>query len=162
MDNTFAGAQFSPCRNYRYALWRIWDKDKPKAMFVGLNPSTANETKPDNTIKRVVKIARNWGCGGIYMVNLFSIISADPKILKTCPDPQMENDGWLVEISKKCERVVFAWGAFKEAKGRCNQVIAMFPNAYALEILKDGSPKHPLYCKGDTVPVPYRTTNPLK
>jgi hypothetical protein len=162
MDNSIAGACFSSCRKYRYVLWRKWDMSKPKAMFIGLNPSTANETESDNTIKRVVKIARNWGCGGIYMCNLFSIISSDPKILKTCPDPQMGNDGWLIYTSKKCERVVFAWGAFKEAKERCKEVIAMFPDAYALEILKDGSPKHPLYVKGDTVPVLYRTTNPLK
>ena len=32
------GAELSPCRRYRYALWRIWDDSKPAVMFIGLNP----------------------------------------------------------------------------------------------------------------------------
>jgi hypothetical protein len=47
------GAEFSPCGKYRYALWRIWDFKKPLAMFIGLNPSTADASKDDPTIKRV-------------------------------------------------------------------------------------------------------------
>ena len=35
-------ALLSPCRRYRYALWRRWG-DGPPAMFIGLNPSTADD-----------------------------------------------------------------------------------------------------------------------
>jgi hypothetical protein len=150
--DVLSGATFSDCRKYRYALWRIWEPEKPLVMFIGLNPSTANETNPDRTIESVIRITENWNCGGLYMVNLFAIISKDPEILLTCDDPQGDNDGWIERISAKCERVVFAWGAFKESKKRCSEIIDKFPDAYCLQLLKDGSPRHPLYMKGTTVP----------
>lgn len=48
------GAKFSEDRNYRYALWRIWDESKPMVMFIGLNPSTANETSESRLVSNVV------------------------------------------------------------------------------------------------------------
>lgn len=150
------GAAFSPCRNYRYALWRIWDISAPLAMFIGLNPSTANESKPDPTIQRVEGIVRHWGYGGFYMMNLFAIVSADPSVLKTHPDPLSDNDGWIEKIAPSCKTVVFVWGAFKEAKERSKRIIEMFPDASCLAILKDGSPKHPLYCRKDTLPIKFK------
>ncbi len=33
------GAQLSPCRTWRYSLWRIWNPSLPVLAFVGLNPS---------------------------------------------------------------------------------------------------------------------------
>ena len=48
-------ATFSPCRRYRYALWRGWPRlfaGKGYAMFIGLNPSAADETTDDNTVSR--------------------------------------------------------------------------------------------------------------
>lgn len=50
-------AEISKCQKYRYTLRRTWDNSKKKAMFIGLNPSTADEvndvtwllsTKPTN------------------------------------------------------------------------------------------------------------------
>lgn len=156
--NDSSGAVFSDDRKYRYALWRIWDNRKPLVMFIGLNPSTADEASPDNTITRVKGIVENLGYGGFYMMNLFAIVSKEPKILKTHPDPLGDNDGWIEKISAKCEMVVFAWGAFKEAKERCRKIIEMFPNGKALQILNDGSPKHPLYCRKDTQPVDFKSS----
>ena len=53
-------AIFSECRKYRYALCRIWDDSKPYAMFIGLNPSTADETEDDPTIRRCINYAKDW------------------------------------------------------------------------------------------------------
>lgn len=150
------GATFSPCRSYRYELHRIWDLGKGIVMFIGLNPSTANEATNDPTIKRVEGMVRCWGYGGFYMMNLFAIVSADPKVLKTHPNPLGDNDGWIEKIAAKCCMVVFAWGNFKEARERSKKVIEMFPDAHALFINKNGSPKHPLYCRKDTQPVKYK------
>lgn len=153
-----SGASFSDCRKYRYALWRIWDKSKPLVMFIGLNPSTANETKSDPTITRVVQFAKNWGYGGVYMMNLFGLVSPYPEDLKNVKDAIGENTPWLEHVSKKCSQVIFAWGNFKEAEERSRAVKKMFPDAMALQINKNGSPKHPLYCKGDLTPIPYNLT----
>jgi hypothetical protein len=156
-NNFEPGAVFSDDRKYRYALYRGWgDIKEPKVMYIGLNPSTANEEKNDNTITKLIKISKYNGFGGMYMLNLFAIISAHPAILKTDPDPIGDNDGWLEKIAPKCEKIVFAWGNFKEAEQRAKEVIQMFEDPYCLFINKNGSPKHPLYCKDETEIIPYK------
>lgn len=149
-----SGAEFSKCRKYRYALWRIWDDSKPLIMFIGLNPSTANEYSEDPTIRRVKKFASNWGYGGFYMMNLFALVSPYPEDLLKSEDPIGDNDGWLEKIASKCKKIVFAWGSFSEASKRAKQVIAQF-GGYALIINKDGSPRHPLYVPANIKPVKY-------
>lgn len=148
-----SGAEFSADRKYRYALWRIWEPDIPFVMFIGLNPSTANEHNNDPTIKRVMKIVQGWGYGGFYMMNLFAIVSSKPEILLTDPDPIGDNDRWLDKIAFECETIVFAWGAFKEAKERAEAIVKRFPDAYCLRKTKGGHPWHPLYIPADTQPI---------
>ena len=162
MDKNVSGAAFSACRNYRYALWRVWDNAKPRVMFIGLNPSTANEITDDPTIRRVVKMARNWGFGGVYMLNLFAWVTSYPDELLKCKDPINGNDAWLIKMADLSGEIIFAWGNFKEAQERAKKVIAMFPNAKALQINMNGSPKHPLYVRGDVIPAPFITTNKPK
>jgi len=151
------GAEFSKCRNYRYALWRVWDNTKPLVMFIGLNPSTANETESDPTIKSVCRIAKNNGYGGVYMMNCFPYVSTDPNKLRDFGNTAL-NDHWLYKVSAMCQEIVFAWGSFDVVKelGRDVELSGMFPNAKALFVNKNGSPKHPLYCKSDTKLVEYK------
>lgn len=162
-----SNAEFSPCRKYRYVLWRIWDLNKPPVMFIGLNPSTANEIENDPTIRRVQSFGVNMGFGGVYMMNCFPLISTDPSALnafKNTPFHEFEakyNDSMLQAIGKQCGDVIFAWGSFEIVKlsGRDQELIKMFPNAKALMINKDGSPRHPLYIPGYTKPVIYKSKN---
>ena len=151
-NQTDTGAIFSECKKYRYALWRIWDKSKPYIMFIGLNPSTANEFKNDPTFTRVIGFANDWGYGGVYMMNLFSFVTAYPKELQIDEDSLQINNRWLKVISVKCDRIIFAWGSFKEAEQRSNYILERF-KGFALEINKDGSPKHPLYVKSNIEPI---------
>jgi len=51
------GATFSECGRYRYKLCRIWDDSLPQVTFIGLNPSTADASIDDQTVKR---------CTGLY------------------------------------------------------------------------------------------------
>lgn len=125
-------------------------------MFMGLNPSTANETTDDPTIRRVKKMAQNWGFGGVYMMNLFAFVTPYPHELLKCSDPIGSNDVWLPDIAGICDEIIFAWGNFKEAQERAKKVIEMFPQAKALIINKDGSPRHPLYVPGNVVPVKFK------
>ena len=150
-----AGAEFSADRKYRYALWRIWDRSKPLVMFIGLNPSTANEVETDHTITRVMNFARSWGYGGFYMMNLFGIVSSKPEILLTDPDPLGDSNHWLGVIALECEMIVFCWGVFKQARSRAEEIKKMFPGAYCLKKTKEGHPWHPLYVAGKTTPIKY-------
>lgn len=149
-----SGANFSGCGKYRFALWRIWDEDKPIITFVGLNPSTANEDTNDPTIRRVIRFANRWGYGGVYMMNLFPLVTPNPKDLLTKPIPkwaQRLNDSLLGKI---IDHVVFAWGSFPEAKEKGEQIAARV-KGQALAINKDGSPRHPLYVPAKTELIPY-------
>lgn len=149
------GAHFSEDRKYRYALWRIWNEDKPLVMFIGLNPSTANEKTPDPTITRVTRFAYDWGYGGFYMMNLFGIVSSKPAILLTDPNPIGENDHWLEKIAIECEMIVFCWGVFKQARTRADEVKRRFPSGYCLKKTKEGHPWHPLYVAAATKPISF-------
>lgn len=156
------GADFSDCGQYRYSLWRIWDVSKPLVMFIGLNPSTANANTDDPTIRRVKAIANNLGYGGIYMCNCFPYISTDPKKLIDVPASAMLLNGQMISrLYAQCVDVIFAWGNFDIVanKGIDKALSEVFPEAKALHINKNGTPKHPLYCKTDIVPVLYKNDN---
>ncbi len=155
-NEEYNGAKFSDDRKHRLALWRIWDTSLPMVMFIGLNPSTANEYEPDNTITKVTKIAKHNGFGGFYMMNLFTFISTNPDLVEVKGKHAHHHhpDFDLKAIAQACEVIVFAWGNFK-VFGRDLEVKKMFPNAKALHINKNGSPKHPLYCKDDSKLIDY-------
>lgn len=156
-------AEFSPCRKYRYSLSRIWDDTKPFVMFIGLNPSTADEFTDDPTIRRCRNYAESWGYGGIYMANLFALRSTDPKALylSECPVQEYEtndNNDYLMKIASKCKLIVFAWGVHGDLHKRGNDVIEMFKifDTYCLAKTQDGFPKHPLYLKKDLKPMLFK------
>ena len=97
-----SGAVFSDCRKYRYALWRMWDENKPLVMIIGLNPSTADETGNDPTITRCISFARSWGYGAVCVTNLFGFRATAPSQLKVYHDPiGKENDAWVHEMAKE-------------------------------------------------------------
>lgn len=155
MENN--GAQFSEDGKYRFSLWRIWDDTKPLVMFIGLNPSTANQTEDDPTIRRVKRFAKDWGYGGVFMMNCFAFVSTDPKLLEHGLYDQ-RNNSYLEATAFKCKEVIFAWGNFDivRTSGRFKELVQMFPDAKVLQKNKNGSPKHPLYIKADTIPVYYQ------
>lgn len=158
------GAHFSEDRHYRYALWRIWNENKPPVMIIGLNPSRAHESKDDQTIRRVMRFAYDWGYGGVYMMNLFAWVTPYPEELDLAKDPLGDNDGWLERVAVDCQIVVFAWGAFGDGKGRQNirdrveAVKALFPGAYCIRKTKGGHPEHPSRLPGNLKPIPYFET----
>ena len=71
-------ATFSPCRTWRYSLLRRW-APCDYAMFIGLNPSTADETQDDPTVRRCIRYAQSWGYGALYMTNIFAFRATDPR-----------------------------------------------------------------------------------
>ncbi len=144
-DNN-SGAEFSPDGKYRYKLWRIWDESLPLAMCIGLNPSTANASKNDQTISYLIKMLAKLGYGGFYMMNCWAFITSKPQNLKTNEMSDEWNNNTITVTAHKCKDVVFAWGGFKiiKEKGRDKELQSMFPNAKCFGKNKDGTPFHPL------------------
>jgi hypothetical protein len=147
------GALFSNCKKYRYTLCRIWNRNKSYAVFIGLNPSVADANIDDPTIRRCIKYAKDWNLGGLYMLNLFSYIATNPKVMKNKKYPIGKlNDKWLLKISKDAGIIIGAWGNDGSHLMRSKSIKKLIPNLYCLKINNTGEPAHPLYQKANIIP----------
>lgn len=140
-------AVLSPDGVYRYELRRRWGTGQPVA-FVMLNPSTADATVDDPTIRRCVGFARAWGFGALVVRNLFALRATDPRELAGHPDAVGPlNDTYLA--ADDVHSVVCAWGAHPFAVERGAEVRGMFAGRgvrlHHLGLTKAGHPRHPLY-----------------
>lgn len=146
-------AAISPCFRYRYDLTRVWgraDLSVKRAVVIGLNPSDADATIDDPTIRRTIDFAQREGCAQLVMINLFALRSPYPEVMVQADDPVGPmNDQWLAyHIGHPVEQIVIAaWGAHPMARARGSVVSARFNSTtfYCLGKNNDGSPKHPLY-----------------
>ncbi len=162
-----ASAVISECGKYRYSLTRIWDESKPKVMFIMLNPSTADASNDDPTIRRCIGFAKSWGYGGIYVVNLFSLRATNPKDLLTAPFVVgVENEKWIRRMSCLAHLVVCAWGngsivdkLQKRLDHNWKPLSWIDKPLHYLELSNNGTPKHPLYLTKNLKPVRYEVPN---
>jgi hypothetical protein len=153
-----SGAVLSADGRYRYLLWRSWDPAAPPLLFVMCNPSTADATDDDPTIRRCMGFARRERAGGIVVVNRVPYRATDPKALW---EAAAELDVWHVHRNTTAwalaravaSRQIMAWGASRFLDG------AAFPagatTGYCLGKTKSGAPRHPLRLRADTPLVPY-------
>jgi len=143
---------------YRYVLSRIWDESKSKVMIIGLNPSTADASYDDPTIRKCIKYAKSWGYGGIYMLNLFAFRASKPKIMFSVDEPiGVENNQYLMDYSLKCDKVVCAWGSDGNYKNRSSEIKSKLSNLHYLARNKSGEPSHPLYLKPELTPIRFNS-----
>ena len=156
-----SGAVFSPCRRWRYLLWRQWDAAKPLANFLMLNPSTADETNLDPTCARARDYAERWSFGALLVTNVFSWRASDPREMKAARNPVgIGNDAAILRAAKQAQLVVCAWGNHGRYLERSSAVQRLLRDAgVALHILRlnaGGEPAHPLYLPGSLRPRPWR------
>jgi hypothetical protein len=149
-------ATFDPMRHYRYRLWRRWDANAASIGFVLLNPSTADDTQNDPTIRRCIQFARTWGYGSLEVVNLFAYRSPTPIALQSSADPVgVDNDLHLLEVAQSTHQLVLGWGNHGSLFNRDQIVLTWLTEVaqlYYLGTTKAGSPRHPLYLRHDNVP----------
>ena len=160
---TRSDAVISDCGGYRYLLTRTWNDAAPAVLFVMLNPSTADATVDDATIRRCVGFARAWGCGELRVLNLFAWRATDPRDLRLAADPVgPQNDHMLAAEAWKASQApggitVCAWGAGGGFRDRDRAVLGILRHArpQCLRATADGLPSHPLYQPRGLRPVPY-------
>lgn len=155
------GAVIDLMELYRYSLWREWDANAPRVAFVMLNPSRADATTDDPTIRRCISFAQSWGYGSLEVVNLFAYRASKPAELKKAIDPiGSENDYYLEKAIKSADKIIVAWGNYGNFRNRCREVfdlLTSFDKLYCLGITKRGYPRHPLYVKTNAKLVYYQT-----
>lgn len=151
------GAEFSPSLSYRYHLWRKVGGARGRCCFVMLNPSTADETANDPTIRRCIGFARCWGYAHLDVLNIFAWRSTDPRALYDLDNPiGPSNDATIARVAAAADVVICAWGKHGALHGRGEAVRKMLgARAKALHINGDGSPKHPLYLRAELLPIAF-------
>ena len=152
------GACFDASGAYRYRLWREWQPDAGCIAFVMLNPSTADGSRHDPTIRRCLQFAQAWGYGGLQVVNLFAYRTPHPQLLSGVADPVgPDNDRHLLTACDRAQMVLLGWGNRGMRQQRDQAVLAMlaaYP-LYCLGLTQLGHPRHPLYVQGDRQPLPF-------
>lgn len=146
---------------YRYTLTRRWGRG-PMATFLMCNPSIADGTVNDPTIRRCIGFAKSWGCGGLYVGNAYALRSTDPKGLWVATDPVgPKNDDYLQGLATRAWShggwpLVAAWGSIVKPD-RVAQVLALpcMDRLQALGVTKHGAPRHPLYLRSDSTLSPW-------
>jgi hypothetical protein len=125
-------------------------------MFIGLNPSTADESTDDPTLIRCINFAKSWGYGGVCMANLFAFRATDPNDMKATEDPTgARNNHWLKRLATESDLIIAAWGNDGSYLQRSKQVREILPGMHCLKLNKSGEPAHPLYQKANLRPIPF-------
>lgn len=151
--NSALFATISDCGKYRYRLGRMWGRViDPTVLFVMLNPSTADATQDDPTIRRCTAFAKAWGFGHLLVGNMFAYRATDPRELgplsmyDACGP---ENDDHLTHMAEISQKIICAWGT--HGGTRFPSALRAFPDKlYCLGLTKHGMPKHPLYLAAST------------
>jgi len=160
MISQFSGAVFDQHRAYRFVLWRFWN-DSPRVLFIGLNPSTANELQNDPTIRRCLGFAEKWGYGGMYFCNLFAYVSTDPRALSSEEALHSANIPAIMMATKLVVMTVAAWGDGIELVENGQLIAAhikeLIESSWCFGLTQKGNPKHPLYLSGETEVVMFET-----
>ncbi|KIC77383.1 DUF1643 domain-containing protein [Streptococcus constellatus] len=141
---------------YRYKLSRTWGSTKPTILFIGLNPSIADENIDDPTITRCINFAKDWGYGTLLMANLFAFRSTYPKDIYLIDDPiGKDNDHYLLECVTQSDLIVACWGNNGTYMNREKVIKELVPNLYCLQKNKNGTPHHPLRSPRNIHPLPF-------
>lgn len=159
-------AMFSACRTYRYVLGREWPNDGAQSSEVltwcMLNPSTADETELDPTLRRCAAFSRAWGYAGFYVINAYAYRATDPKDL---PRDDGVLNAWaigphndeLIRFWSAGRDIVVGWGVgcHVDRAHFMGRALAGANRVDCLGTNKDGSPKHPLYIAASTQRQPW-------
>jgi hypothetical protein len=147
-----SSASLSACGRYRYTLTRRW---APGPLLVGclVNPSTADGSVDDPTVRKFIALAKLLGFAGILIVNLYAWRATDPANLvaamrrgEDVVGP--ENDDAIVDAARAAGMVIAGWGPKPWAEDRARHVLrllAPIADMHCLRRTANGSPEHPLF-----------------
>lgn len=154
-----SGAIISKCGKYRYQLSRMVSESLPgKAVFILLNPSTADAEKDDPTVRRCVGFTKRLGYGLLEVVNLYAYRTTDPVELACVSDPVGPWNNQAIEIAvMSAGLVVCGWGHLGR-RGRDSEVLEIvrrYKPCHCLGLTQQGFPRHPLYLRKDSALIPF-------
>lgn len=173
------GADFDSSGAYRYRLWRVWHDERPRLLWILLNPSTADGRTDDATVRRCIEFTRREQIadreryGGLEIVNLFAFRTTKPQRLLQLPASVaigVDNDRRIAQAAADAKEIVVAWGARGVLCDRDCEVLARLANhptqpLLCLDTVSNGCPWHPLRQAMSVLFMPYasaHTTYPVR
>jgi hypothetical protein len=151
------GAVFSACRTWRYSLTRELGGrgGQRRVVFIGLNPSTADENADDPTTRRCARFARDWGFTQLELVNLYAYAATQPAALRRALDPVGPQNREAVGVAVgRADLVVCAWGNAGTGE-EADAALELLERPCCLGLTAGGAPRHPLYIAAATRPQPW-------
>lgn len=148
-------AYLSNDRVYRYWLLRVWDDSLPIMANWGANPSTADETENDPTIRKDMGFAARTGHGGLLKLNVGAFRATRPADWYKAADP-FGPDNTIADFQRYCgmfnvKTLVAAWGnCIGKFSYRGEQIIQAFPEMMCFGKTLGRQPWH-------TLMLPYST-----
>ena len=147
--------------DYRYILGTVGNNP---LITIGINPSTAEPEKMDNTMKSVERIAMGNGFDSFIMFNVYAQRATDPNQMNKEINPMLHKENmqafqWILEKSGKKPIIWAAWGINIERRKylkECLREMINISNRYNAVWCKvgkcsvKGHPHHPLYLKKDS------------
>jgi|SRR5579863_9162001 len=153
-------AIISECEQYRYRLEReVFDFGDKVIAYFGVNPSTADETTDDPTVRKWLMFSKLYGARKFIVGNIFAYRTTNVRCLKDAPDPiGPENAYYLREIMHEADLLVPCWGSRgklpRELRHYLDETLISLINSDKPVVIfgrtGSGDPKHPLFLSCDT------------
>jgi hypothetical protein len=160
-------AEFSKCGRYRHWLVRDWrgggrrfSLDDSFALWIGMNPSTAEANIDDPTIRKEMVFTQREKLYCYVKVNVMDFRSTSPDWLRSpgivpCSDV---NRGMIGLFADRAAKIIVCFGRLHRSLRQYGEAVLddlKDKELWCLGTNNDGSPKHPLYLSNDTPLVPY-------
>lgn len=162
-------AIISPCGLYRYRLDRTVAMQGPVYAFFGINPSTADASDDDSTVRKWIGFTKTWGGSRFIVGNVFAYRATDVHDLVKDPAPlgSITNRHHIDEIAREADILVPCWGSrakvLPEHRHHIDNLLARLCTfgkpVMHLGLTKTGDPKHPLMLGYETPLVEWPNTH---
>jgi len=157
-------AILSPCGLYRYRLDRTVAMDGPVYAFFGINPSTADASVDDATVRKWIGFSKRWGASRFIVGNVFAYRATDVKTLAAVDDPHGPDIGdHITNIITEADILVPCWGNTSKVPPALQDFFDVLADALissgkpvrCFGFTKAGDPMHPLMLGYGTPLVPF-------
>jgi hypothetical protein len=146
-------AAISPDGLYRWMLGREFEHPGRTALWVGVNPSTADAEQDDQSIRKLYGFGERLGISKWLVGNLFAYRATDVNELARATDPiGARCDEFLEKMTGQADVVIAGWGRVDKVPQRlrhrvddvANRIVGTGKNLMCWGTCQDGSPRHPL------------------
>ena len=152
-NNIVRKVKLSFDKKHRFMLSRHWNIEKPSLLYIMFNPSIADDKIDDPTVRRLISFSRTYNYGGFYVVNLYTYITPNPKIIDTSVGIKKNNFKIIKNLTNKVDDIVYAWGNSIVEPSELRNLITS-PLCFGKNT--NGSPKHPLYLSSKSKLIKFR------